>query len=70
MLIVLVVLASVTAISFSNIANEGKSTQPLMARISLESCEGGLSSTNFSEINDEETANFQKKQDCASTQRR
>ncbi len=60
MLIVLVVLASVTAISFSNIANEGKSTQPLMARISLESCEGGLSSTNFSEINDEETANFQK----------
>ncbi|MDY0129240.1 MAG: type IV pilin N-terminal domain-containing protein [Methanosarcina vacuolata] len=42
MLIVLVALAGVAVISFSNIANEGESTQPLMARISLESCEGGL----------------------------
>lgn len=42
MLTVLVALASVAAISFSNIADEGKNTQPLMAKISLESCEGGL----------------------------
>jgi len=42
MLIVLVALAGVAVISFSNIANEGESTQPLVARISLESCEGGL----------------------------
>lgn len=42
MLMILVALAGVAAISFSNIANEGKSTQPLMAKISLESCEGGL----------------------------
>jgi hypothetical protein len=42
MLLILVVLASIIAISFSNIAEEGKSSQPLMAKISLESCEGGL----------------------------
>lgn len=42
MLLVLVVLAGVAAISFFNIAGEGASTQPLAAKISLESCEGGL----------------------------
>ncbi|WP_292377768.1 type IV pilin [Methanosarcina sp. UBA289] len=45
MLLILVVLASIIAISFSNIAEEGKSSQPLMAKISLESCEGGLPKT-------------------------
>lgn len=49
MLIVLVALAGMAAISFSNIANEGKSTQPLMAKISLESCEGGLPNVGNSE---------------------
>ncbi len=42
MLLVLVLLAGVTAISFFNIAGEGESNQPLVAKISLESCEGGL----------------------------
>ncbi len=59
MLMVLVALAGVAAISFSNIANEGKST-PLIAKISVELCEGGLSPTSFGELDDEETANFQK----------
>lgn len=42
MLMVLVALAGVASISFFNIAGEGASTQPLIAKISLESCEGGL----------------------------
>jgi FlaG/FlaF family flagellin (archaellin) len=42
MLLVLVVLTSTVAVTFYNIAGEGKITQPLMAKISLESCEGGL----------------------------
>lgn len=62
MLIVLVALAGVVAISFSNIANEGKSTQPLMAKISLESCEGGLSPNNYDEDEkeDKKRARFQE----------
>ncbi|WP_292388019.1 type IV pilin [Methanosarcina sp. UBA5] len=42
MLMVLVALAGVVAINFYNIAGDGASTHPLMAKISLESCEGGL----------------------------
>lgn len=42
MLLILVVLAGVVAISFFNIAEEGGNLQPLVAKISLESCEGGL----------------------------
>jgi hypothetical protein len=42
MLLILVVLAGVIAVSFFNIAGEGTSSQLLMAKISLESCEGGL----------------------------
>lgn len=42
MLLVLVLLAGVIAISFFNIAGEGESNQPPVAKISLESCEGGL----------------------------
>jgi len=62
MLIVLVALAGVAAISFSNIANEGKSTQPLMARILVESCEGGLSPNNYDEDEkeDKKRARFQE----------
>lgn len=56
MLLILVVLASIIAISFSNIAEEGKSSQPLMAKISLESCEGGLSISGL----DSEQASFEK----------
>ena len=60
MLIVLVALAGVAVISFSNIANEGESTQPLVARISLESCEGGLSPHNYIQQKDKKRATFQK----------
>lgn len=62
MLLILVVLASIIAISFSNIAEEGKSSQPLMAKISLESCEGGLSLNNHDEKEkaDKKRASFQK----------
>lgn len=56
MLLILVVLASTIAISFFNIAEEGKSSQPLMAKISLESCEGGLSISGL----DSEQASFEK----------
>jgi hypothetical protein len=49
MLLILVVLAGVIAICFFNIAGEGTNSQPLLARISLESCEGGF----FSESKDE-----------------
>lgn len=42
MLMVLVALAGMVGINFFNIPGEGESTQPLMAKISLESCEGGL----------------------------
>jgi archaeal type IV pilus assembly protein PilA len=42
MLLVLIVLAGITAVSLFNIAGEGASSQPLMAKISLELCEGGL----------------------------
>jgi FlaG/FlaF family flagellin (archaellin) len=42
MSLILFVLASVIAICFFNIAGEGASSQPLMAKISLESCEGGI----------------------------
>jgi len=42
MLLILVILASTVAVTFYNIAGEGASSQPLMAKISLESCEGGL----------------------------
>src|SRR5512143_2291528 len=40
MLMILVVLAGTAAVSLYNSA--GASSQPLMAKISLESCEGGL----------------------------
>lgn len=60
MLMILAALAGVAAISFSNIANEGKSTQPLMAKISLESCEGGLSPNNYIQQEDKKRARFQK----------
>ena len=43
MSLILFVLAGAVAICFFNIAGEGASSQPLMAKISLESCEGGLS---------------------------
>lgn len=42
MLLILVLLASVVAVNLFNIAGEGAISQPLMAKISLESCEGGL----------------------------
>lgn len=62
MLLILVVLASIIAISFSNIVEESKSSQPLMAKISLESCEGGLSSNNYDEKEkaDKKRASFRK----------
>lgn len=44
MSLILFLLAGAIAICFFNIAGEGASSQPLMAKISLESCEGGLSS--------------------------
>jgi flagellin-like protein len=42
MLMIMVVLAGTAAVSLYNSAGEGASSQPLMAKISLESCEGGL----------------------------
>ena len=42
MLLILFTLAGVAASSFFNSAGDGSSSQPLMAKISLESCEGGL----------------------------
>jgi len=42
MLLILVVLASTVAISFFSIAEKGGNLQSLVAKISLESCEGGL----------------------------
>lgn len=42
MLMITVVLAGTVAVSFFNSVGEGASSQPLMAKISLESCEGGL----------------------------
>jgi archaeal type IV pilus assembly protein PilA len=43
MLLTLVVLAGVIAIISFNIAGQGANSQPLVAKISLESCEGGTS---------------------------
>lgn len=58
MLMILVVLAGTAAVSLYNSA--GASSQPLMAKISLESCEGGLSPKDLSQLDDEGIANFQK----------
>jgi Protein of unknown function (DUF1628). len=49
MLLILVVLASTVAISFFSIAEKGGNLQSLVAKISLESCEGGLPNVNNSE---------------------
>lgn len=42
MLLIVVILAGAIAISLFNLEEEGENSQPLMAKISLESCEGGL----------------------------
>lgn len=60
MLLILVILAGAAAVSFFNGAEEGTSSQPLIAKISLESCEGGLSPKDLSQLDDEGIANFQK----------
>jgi archaeal type IV pilus assembly protein PilA len=42
MLLILVLLVGSVAVTFFNVVGEGKNSQPLMTRISIESCEGGL----------------------------
>lgn len=61
MLMITVVLAGTVAVSFFNSAGGGTSSQPLMAKISLESCEGGLSPNNYNytQRNDTKRASFQ-----------
>lgn len=59
MLLILFVLAgAATSIIFST--GESSNSQPPMAKITLESCEGGLSPKDSSQLNDEDKANFQK----------
>ncbi|HHV24419.1 MAG TPA: type IV pilin [Methanosarcina sp.] len=47
--LILFILAGAIAICFFNIAGEGASSQPLMAKISLESCKGGLPNAKHGE---------------------
>lgn len=49
MSLILFVLAGAVAICFFNIAGESEISQPLMAKISLESCEGGIRYTQKGE---------------------